>query len=796
MIRLQTLGSLDLRAADGTSMQPVLRQTKRLALLAYLAIEKPGQFHRRDHLLGLFWPESDLKGGRASLSQAIHFLRQYLGKDAIVNRGDEEIGLNLDVISCDAAQFQVHVGEGRFVEAMDLYTGPLLTGVFVGEAEGFEEWLEQKRDTLQRDAMKACSALADAAEGRDDHGDVAHWLRRAVAISPFDETLRRRLILALDRSGDRAAALLAYDEFEEKLKSEFESEPSAETQELMRVVRARSDAQALPMPLYNRRGATAEVGPRYDEPLKLRPRRRFAIAAVVAMLTLGGALWGAWVTSERESVKALPVNRIAVLFFDDTSPTRELTYLTDGLTATLIELLGQVRGIEVISQNGVRPFRGDTIALDSIARQLEVGTIVEGSISKSGDLLRVVVQIVNGTNGVVLQTRRFERPVGELFALLDDVSGEVDSFLRKSVGHEVQLRRYQGETDNVTAWQAVQKAQRLLADGRDRSDAGDLDGAQRIYQDAEMYLNRASQLDKNWGEPHEVASRLHVYEAWRSLMTGDVKLQDRHLQDALASADRALELNSANAAAYEARGRAQLTRWLFLPYGTPELQTLLERAERDLLQAVSLDPENARAESALSLLYESQGRFEDARQAARRALDADAYLEDADNILVRLFQASFEVGDDEDAGHWCDEVRRRMTGRWPAAHCDLLLLGWRRDADADARKALYIVETFGNAEGAALRASMRPRMLMLAAAVVGRSGDMSRAERMATEAKAAAPQDLELLLFEAAMRARVNQMEDAGRLVDEYISRNPRARARVENGRLFKPAKTKNTASH
>ena len=95
MIRLQTLGSLDLRAADGRSLHEILRQPKRLALLAYLAIEKPGQFHRRDHLLGLFWPEQDLKGGRAALTQSVHKLRQALGKDVIVNRGGRAVPMRV-----------------------------------------------------------------------------------------------------------------------------------------------------------------------------------------------------------------------------------------------------------------------------------------------------------------------------------------------------------------------------------------------------------------------------------------------------------------------------------------------------------------------------------------------------------------------------------------------------------------------------------------------------------------------------------------------------------------------------
>src|SRR5688500_15042579 len=159
MIRLQTLGSLVLRAADGTALHAILRQPKRLALLAYLAIEKPGTFHRRDHLLGLFWPENDLKSGRAALSQAIHYLRQALGRDAIINRGDEEIGVDADHVSCDAALFEQHARTGEHEQALSIYRGDLLPAFFVDDAAGFEQWLEQKRGDLQRDAMRAASAL-------------------------------------------------------------------------------------------------------------------------------------------------------------------------------------------------------------------------------------------------------------------------------------------------------------------------------------------------------------------------------------------------------------------------------------------------------------------------------------------------------------------------------------------------------------------------------------------------------------------------------------------------------------
>jgi DNA-binding SARP family transcriptional activator/TolB-like protein len=780
MIRLQTLGSLDLRAPDTTTLQPILRQPKRLALLAYLAIEKPGQFHRRDELLGLFWPESDLRGGRASLSQAVHFLRQYLGKDAIVNRGDDEIGIATDLVWCDAAAFQEQMATRQFAEAIELYKGQLLPAFFVPESDGFEQWLEQKRDLLQREAMRGCTALADKAEAEGRYTDEVEWLRRAISYFPFDESLHRRLIRAYDLSGDRAAALLAYDELVETLKREFEAEPSAETLEVVRAVRARSEARPLNERLPAFRPTHSVLTAR---PVR-RLRRRYAVVAIVAALALTAALWGA--LSRAKPAREAPVTRIAVLFFNDASPNHDLEYLADGLNAALIDQLGQVRQVQVISQNGVRPFRGASIPLDSIARQLDAGTLVGGSINRSGDLLRVNVQIVKGASGIVAQTEKFERPVGELFALLDDISGEVGTFLRESLGEEIKLQRYQRETENVAAWQSVRQAEQLLRTNvRTASSRGDLSGADALFEQIHALLRRAAELDKRWDQPFVVQAKAYERQAWSSLLQATPD-PGRHLRLGMVAANQALDRNEKSAAAYEARGRVMLAQYLMAQPKAAEASALLEKAELDLKQAIALDPDRAAAESWLSLLYETQARFADARQAAERALQADAYLEDADQILIRLFETSFEVDDDEAAGHWCDEIRRRFSGRWPAAYCDLVLLGWRNDGKPDARKALYILETFGAREPAELRAMMQPRLSMLAGVALVRGGDLERARKMMNAARAAAPRDPELLRFEAALRLELGETEQASRLVADYLARNPNGRAKIENGRMFR----------
>ena len=99
MIELRTLGAVDLRTADGREAGTVLRQPKRLALLAYLAADAPRRFHRRDTLLALFWPELDASHARAALRRSLHFLRQGLGSEALASRGDEEVSVPVDGVA-------------------------------------------------------------------------------------------------------------------------------------------------------------------------------------------------------------------------------------------------------------------------------------------------------------------------------------------------------------------------------------------------------------------------------------------------------------------------------------------------------------------------------------------------------------------------------------------------------------------------------------------------------------------------------------------------------------------------
>ncbi|MBI4521880.1 MAG: hypothetical protein HY701_13665, partial [Gemmatimonadetes bacterium] len=272
MIELRTLGTLELRVRDGPELGDVLSRRHRVALLVYLALQHQRSFVARDTLLGIFWPELDQFHARRALRQALHVLRDGLGHEVLAARGNEEVGIAGDAFWCDAEAFSQALDAGDARQALALYRGDLLEGFFLSQAPEFEQWLEKERSRLRGLAASAAARLGQAAAAHGDLPDAAHWLHRALDLVP-DEVLLRGLIRVLDQLGDRAAALQVYGEFARRMSSEFDIEPSAETQKLIAELRARSGEPA---------GAAASRGAsprRRDGPDHSAPRDAAAVAA-------------------------------------------------------------------------------------------------------------------------------------------------------------------------------------------------------------------------------------------------------------------------------------------------------------------------------------------------------------------------------------------------------------------------------------------------------------------------------------------------------------------------------------
>jgi serine/threonine-protein kinase len=240
MIEFRTLSGLSLRGADGRELHALLARPKGVALLAYLTLAPAHGLLRRDTLLALFWPESDESHARAALRKTLYVLRGSLGDAVLISHGDDEVGVDPRALWCDAVAFARAVHDGALDDALALYHGELLPGFIIPDAPAFEEWLTRERARLERCATEAAATLASRAEARGELSLAAHRARRALALSPDDESVLRRLITLLDRLGDRTDALRVYEHFARRLEREYEVQPSAETASLVAAIRSRT----------------------------------------------------------------------------------------------------------------------------------------------------------------------------------------------------------------------------------------------------------------------------------------------------------------------------------------------------------------------------------------------------------------------------------------------------------------------------------------------------------------------------------------------------------------------------
>lgn len=299
MIRLRTLGSLELRGSGGEELRAVLAQPRRVALLAYLALAMPHGSQRRDTVLALFWPELDLDRARNALGQAIHFLRRSIGAGAIVNRNGEGLAIDWRKFWCDTAAFEEALDGNRTAEAVALYRGDLLSGFHIDDAPEFERWLDSERARLAARYMKAVETLAAERDAAGDlQGAVMHW-RTLAARDPYSSRLTLHLMRALKAAGDPAGALLQARRHENLLREELGIAPDAEVSALVRELQARRSEGTT-----SRRAQAAVERPRVESAKDAtsvdsagssgRPRSRrvalLAAAGVVVSAGLGAAV--------------------------------------------------------------------------------------------------------------------------------------------------------------------------------------------------------------------------------------------------------------------------------------------------------------------------------------------------------------------------------------------------------------------------------------------------------------------------------------------------------------------------
>ena len=494
-----------------------------------------------------------------------------------------------------------------------------------------------------------------------------------------------------------------------------------------------------------------------------------APALLLALVWAGRALWPRG-RSGPPGAGGLDPKHIAVLYFEDLSPKKDLAYLADGLTEALIADLKRVSGLDVISKNGVAPYRDPDVAPDSIARVLNVGTLVRGSVEATGDRYRVSVRLIDGASGADYRRGSFEKPRGSLLELRDSLAADVAEFLRQRIGEEVQLRHGEAGTASPEAWALVQQAQAALKTASPANPA-----AAEVYARADSLLAAAEGADGRWVEPIALRGRVALL---RSRLEKDLRQRDGWLRAGLAHADRALALDVQSPDALEIRGTLRFERFSRgLEPDPAAADRLVESARADLEAATRLNPGQVGAWNTLSVLYYQRRDLVEANRAARSAYEGDAYLAAADAILFRLFVTSYDLELFLPAIDWCDKGRHRFPANPSFAHCKLMMMSTKA-VDPDVGLAWQLADEVVRLSPERDRPLKRLYEQIYVAAVLSRAGlpDSARHVLERSQGDAELDPQRELLGYEAFVYVMLGDKEEALRLLDRYLVANPKHR--------------------
>ena len=446
--------------------------------------------------------------------------------------------------------------------------------------------------------------------------------------------------------------------------------------------------------------------------------RRLAIAALVVLSLIGAGIAARQIvysgTGTTRAGPALDQRRIGVLYFEDLSPQKSLGHVATGLTEDLIDRLSQVRSLSVVSPNGVRAYQGKSPPIDSLAKALNVGTIVSGNVSRVGAALRLSVRLIDGATGRQIDSWTIDQSAQDQLTLQQRLVSKLTVSLRERIDLEIASNVRKSETKSVIAWETLMQAEDLLRRGLAAIREHRSEVADELLQGSDSLAARAARLDPAWAAPVVHRGRValaHAYVGTRG---------EKWIRDAISFGDEALRREPRSADALSLRGEG---RWrLATRLGDSSAATLLPLAQADLQAALQDRPDFARAWKALSDLYWREARFAEAATAARRALDADAFLPNLGSVVSMLFSASLESGRFDDASFWCTRAHQEYPGDPQLADCRLTLLGYTAqgaDAVNSAWRALFQTEAADSLHVMEVTWGYRR---MLVAAVLARTG--------------------------------------------------------------------------
>lgn len=519
---LKLLGGFELRLASGEVVD-LLGQKDR-ALLAILALPA-GTAHSRDKLASLLWSDRGDQQARDSLKHSLTKLRQCLRAAAPSSIVADRLSAKLEpaAVTIDVADFERLVRDGTpatLERAIALYRGELLDGIGIRDP-AFEEWLLVERQRLRHlleEAMtrQMSQSIADGARER-----AAAAARRLLSLDPLREDAYRALMQMHADRGETAQALKLYETLRDRLHGELGVKPAAETTQLYDAILNR---RAVPEP-----GHVPDQSEATHLPLPDKPS-------------------------------------IAVLPFENLSNDPEQQYFSDGITEDIITELSRFRSLFVIAYHSSSAFKGKAVRVQDIARELGVAYVVEGSVRRAADRVRISAQLVDAATGNHLWAERYDRDALDIFAVQDEVARSVASTVSGRVEVAGRDRIDRLSPTALRAYDLVLRARALT-----------LKYTRADNQQALACAERAMQLDPTSAAAHAHAAWCHFYNYMA--FWSDPELS---LAKAYEVIQRAVVLDEADSFAHTIMGSVQWFRRDFDQARTEYLEGI-ERNPNDFL---------------------------------------------------------------------------------------------------------------------------------------------------------------------------------------------------------------------
>ncbi|HWW29635.1 MAG TPA: TIR domain-containing protein [Steroidobacteraceae bacterium] len=347
--------------------------------------------------------------------------------------------------------------------------------------------------------------------------------------------------------------------------------------------------------------------------LAVGTKRRIGIAAAAIMLgvaiALGLHFWasnfgGAQAPANASAGLASPEKSIAVLPFTDMSEKKDQEYFADGLSEELINALALIEQLQVAARTSSFSFKGQPLDVETIGHKLHVGAVLEGSVRRSGNTVRVTAQLINASNGFHIWSHTYDRDLKDVLAVQSDIAIAVAQQLQaKLLGNEAGKIEV-GGTQNPQAYDAYLRATQLYSKAYTEDQ----------YRTALAAFDQAIALDSSFAAAHGGRAFSLLGIANRAL---DLGMREDLQKKAGETAGRAIALAPDSGEAHLA---AAVVYRQTLEFG---------RAASEFDRALALAPGSAQVQSNFATFAGLMGHFEAAKSAARRGVRLDPQNDDA-----------------------------------------------------------------------------------------------------------------------------------------------------------------------